>query len=94
MAFYTVFNASGLTGYRLPTDRKNGEKLKKTKGENYVWPPTIPATGGGLALLGLAYGSYIGNWIVILFSIALIALILLNIIRLRRGEQKIIERDK
>lgn len=57
-------------------------------------PPTIPATGGGLALLGLAYGSYIGNWIVILFSIALIALILLNIIRLRRGERKITARDR
>lgn len=62
-----------------------------------MYGPTIPATGGGWFILptaGLVFGSYIGNWIIILISIALIVLIIFNMIRLRRGEQKIIARDK
>lgn len=58
-----------------------------------MYGPAIPATGGGLALLGLAYGSYIGNWIVILISVILIIIIGVAMYRLRVGENKIAKRD-
>ena len=57
-------------------------------------PPTLPATGGGLALLGLAaYGGYIGNWIVIGISFGLMVVIGVAMYRLRIGEKKIAARD-
>lgn len=61
-----------------------------------MYGPTIPATGGGWFILptaGLVLGTVISNGIIIAISIALIVLIILNMIRLRRGEQKIIARD-
>lgn len=62
-----------------------------------MYGPTIPATGGGWFILptaGLILGSIFGNIIIFGISLGLIILIIIGMIRLRRGEQKIIARDK
>lgn len=59
-------------------------------------PPALPATGGGwltLSAAGLLLGNAIDNVIIIGVSIALIILISINFIRLRRGEKIIAQRD-
>ena len=59
-------------------------------------PPAIPATGGGwltLSAAGLIFGGAIESTLIVGVSVALIALILINFIRLRRGEKIIAKRD-
>jgi len=62
-----------------------------------MYGPTIPATGGGWFVLptaGLIYGSIFGNIIIFGISLGLIILIIIGMVRLHHGEQKIRERDK
>lgn len=61
-----------------------------------MYGPTIPATGGGWFILpttGLILGGFLGNIIIFGISLGLIILIIIGLVRLRRGEQKIIARD-
>ena len=62
-----------------------------------MYGPTIPATGGGWFVLptaGLIYGGIFGNVIILGISLGLIILIIIGLVRLRRGERKITARDK
>ena len=60
-----------------------------------MYGPTLPATGGFMAVAGagLIIGNVFTSWIVVLVSLAIIAAVAVSMVRLKKGEKQLSQRD-